>query len=117
MKEKVAALLQNRKALLILAALLCALQFLPTDQSAMTQEERRISRILSQTAGAGRVEVTIYYNESASAFGGDKSCVGALAVCEGAGDIAVRLNICRALETLLGLEARQVVVLKMEEVR
>ena len=115
MKQRLAALLQDKRVLLMLAALLCALQFLPLSQTGMTQEEKRIARVLSQTAGAGRVEVTIYYSESASAFGGAQTCIGALAVCEGAGEIGVRMNVAQALETLLGLEPQDVLVLKMED--
>lgn len=115
MMQKVCALLKERWYLALLAGILCVLILLPTDNS-MTQEEKRISQALSSVAGAGRVRVTVYYNESTAAFGGsEKSCVGAVAVCEGAGNIAVRLDIARALETLLGLEAKDVVVLKMED--
>lgn len=117
MMEKISLLLKGKWYLALLAAILCAVCLLPAEGS-MTQEERRISQALSQVAGAGRVQVTVYYNQSSSAFGGnEKCCVGAVAVCEGAGDIAVRMNIARALETLLGLEARDVVVLEMEEGR
>lgn len=112
--KKMKELMQDKRLLLLLAALLCALQFVPVTQSGMTQEEKRIARTLSQIMGAGKVEVTVYYSESNSAFGGAKSCVGALAVCEGAGDIGVRLNVSRALETLLGLSSKEVVVLKMD---
>lgn len=115
MMQKVSALLKERWYLALLAGILCALMLLPADDG-MTQEERRISQALSSVAGAGKVQVTVYYNESSAAFGGsEKNCVGALAVCEGAGDIAVRLHIARALETLLGLETKDVVVLKMED--
>ncbi|MBQ4552597.1 MAG: hypothetical protein IJA59_06575 [Clostridia bacterium] len=114
MKEKIALLWQDKRVLLLLLALLCAASFLPA-QEGMTQEEKRISRTLSQIDGAGRVQVTLFYTESGSAFGGGKTCTGALAVCEGAGDIAVRLRLMQALETLLGLDSRQVAVLKMEE--
>lgn len=112
--KKMKEWMQDRRLLLLLAAILCALQFVPVSQSGMTQEEKRIARTLSQMMGAGKVEVTIYYNENNAAFGTSKSCVGALAVCEGAGDICVRLNISRALETLLGLTAEDVVVLRMD---
>lgn len=114
MKEKLALLMQDKRLLLLVLALLCAASFFPAQQS-MTQEERRLANTLSQIDGAGRVQVTIYYSESGSAFGGGKTCTGVLAVCEGAGDIAVRLRLTEALETLLGLDGGQVAVLKMEE--
>lgn len=116
MMQKFWPLLKEKWWLAALLVCLCALAFLPSAQDGMTQEERRISQALSKVAGAGTVQVTVYYNETASAFGaGEKNCVGAVAVCQGAGDIAVQMNIARALETLLGLEAKDVVVLKMEE--
>ena len=107
--------IQDRKWMLILLAALAALLLLPGDRGTMTGEERRISQALSEMAGAGDVRVTIYYSGEEGAFGGGKQCIGAVAVCQGAGDIAVRINIARALETLLGLEAKDVVVLKMED--
>ena len=107
---------KERKRLVFLAAALAAaILLLPMDKSVMTQEEKRISRALSNVEGAGRVEVAIYYSGEAGAFGGEKECVGAVAVCEGAGDIGVRIDVARALETLLGLEAKDVIVLKMED--
>lgn len=116
LNERLKNLLQDKRWLAVLIACLCALIFLP-QEAQMTQEEKRISATLSQIDGAGRVQVTLYYSESSTAFGGGKACVGALAVGEGAGDIAVRLRLQEALQTLLGLEAKDVVVLKMEESR
>lgn len=114
MKEKIRLLWQDRRLMLVLLALLCALSFLPED-TGMTQEEERISKALSQVSGAGRVQVTIYYSEQASGFGSKRECTGAVAVSEGAGEIAVRLQIAQALETLLGLRPQDVMVLEMEE--
>ena len=86
------------------------------EDSAMTQEEKRVAQILSRIEGAGRVQVSIYTNGTESAFSNHaKTLVGAVAVCEGAGDIAVRLRLTEALQTLLGLDGRQVLVLEMEE--
>ncbi len=114
LNERLKNLLQDKKLLVLLIAFLCALILWPQDAQ-MTQEEKRIAATLSQIAGAGRVQVTLYFSESSTAFSGGKSCVGALAVSEGAGDIAVRLRLQEALQTLLGLKAKDVVVLKMEE--
>lgn len=106
---------EKKLYLLAAAALILALCLRGTGED-MLQEELRISRTLSEVAGAGRVRVSVYFQENGTAFGsGDKTIVGAVAVCEGAGDIAVRLEIAQALETLLGLEADQVFVLKMED--
>ena len=83
---------------------------------AMTEEEQRVSATLSKIAGAGDVRVSIYYAQEASAFGGgSRAPVGAVIVAEGAGDITVRLNLLRAAETLLGLDANQVDVFLMED--
>ena len=106
-----------------LALLLCAgaylLSTLPLASPAapMTEEEKRLSATLSRIAGAGEVRLSIYYAQTASAFGGSgqKTPVGAVIVARGAGDVAVRLNLLRAAETLLGLSASQVEVFPMEE--
>ena len=105
----------DKKGLLVLLALLVGILFFPMGKSAMTQEEKRISQALSKVEGAGCVQVAIYYSGETGAFGGERECIGAVAVCEGAGDMGVRINVARALETLLGLDARDVIVLKMKE--
>ena len=105
----------------LLALLCCAaalLLFPPGGavKAGMTEEEQRGSATLSRIAGAGEVRVSIYYAQEASAFGGgNRSPVGAVIVAQGAGDIAVRLNLLRAAETLLGLDANRVDVFLMEE--
>ena len=105
----------------LLALLCCAaalLLFPPGGavKAGMTEEEQRVSATLSRIAGAGDVRVSIYYAQEASAFGGgNRSPVGAVIVAQGAGDIAVRLNLLRAAETLLGLDANRVDVFLMEE--
>lgn len=105
----------------LLALVCCAAALLlfssgGTSPAGMTEEEQRVSATLSRIAGAGEVRVSIYYAQEASAFGsGHRSPVGALIVAAGAGDIGVRLNLLRAAETLLGLEANQVDVFLMEE--
>ena len=84
--------------------------------ASMTEEEQRVSATLGQIAGAGDVRVSIYYAQEASAFGGgNRTPVGAVVVAQGAGDLAVRLNLLRAAETLLGLNANQVDVFLMED--
>ncbi len=83
----------------------------------MTEEEQRLSATLSRIAGAGEIRVSVYYAQTASAFGGvgARTPVGAVIVARGAGDVAVRLNLMRAAETLLGLGPNQVEVFPMEE--
>jgi len=113
--EKTLRALSEKKWLLAAAAALIAAFCLQSPEGGITQTEARVARTLSQMEGAGRVEVTIHVQQSTASLGGtDETIIGAVAVCEGAGDIAVRLEVARALETLLGLEASQVVVLKME---
>ena len=105
----------------LLALVCCAtalLLFPPggTGKAGMTEEEQRVSATLSKIAGAGDVRVSIYYAQEASAFGNSsRTPVGAVIVAQGAGDIAVRLNLLRAAETLLGLDANRVDVFLMEE--
>jgi len=108
--------LQDKRIWLALAAaFLLGLSVFSTEDG-MTQTEKRVARALSLVSGAGEVEVVIHYAQSASAFSSNaQQPVGAMAVCEGAGDIAVRMNVTEALRTLLGLEVSQVMVLKMEE--
>ncbi len=109
----------------MLLAAVCAAAFLlfsvnPLTKSpavTMTEEEQRLSATLSSIAGAGEIRVSIYYAQAASAFGGTgaRTPIGAVIVAQGAGDVAVRLNLLRAAETLLGLSASQVEVFPMEE--
>ncbi len=106
--------------LALLAVCAAALLLLPGGDrpasAAMTEEEQRVSATLSRIAGAGEVRVSIYYAQEASGFGSSvKTPVGAVIVARGAGDIAVRLNLIRAAETLLGLTARAVDVFPMED--
>ena len=67
-------------------------------------------------SGAGNVRVTLYYAPKDGAFSSAaQRPVGAVAVAQGAGDIAVRLNLTQALMRLLDLDAQSVLVLTMEE--
>lgn len=100
----------------LLAALAVFLLTTGAGENGMTAEERRLAATLSSVQGAGQVRVTLYYAEDGGAFGGGARAVtGALAVASGAGEIGVRLRLTEALETLLGLPAGKVLVLKMEE--
>jgi len=84
--------------------------------AAMTEEEQRVSATLSRIAGAGEVRVSIYYAQEAASFGASaKKPVGAVIVAQGAERVDVRLNLIRAAEALLGLDARGVEVFAMEE--
>lgn len=100
------------------AVILLALLMMQTeDGGTASQQEKRIAEVLSAMAGAGRVEVALYYaQQDTAAFSvssaGDPT--GALVVAEGAGDMAVRLNLIRAVRTLLGLPENAVDVFVME---
>ena len=103
--------------LLLIAA--CALALLIPGSSqtktAMTEEEQRYSATLSRIAGAGEVRISIAFAQTASTFGGtNRQPTGAVIVAKGAGNVAVRLELLRAAEALLGLTAQEVEVFVME---
>ena len=109
------------KTLLLLAGLLAvmaAATLFGGDGSASV-EEKRMAEVLGAMAGAGRVEVALYYGgESESAFAAkQQKPTGAVVVAEGAGDLAVRLNLIRAVRTLLSLPENAVDVFVMEDGR
>ena len=81
-----------------------------------TQQEKRIAEVLSTMAGAGHVEVALFYAQENTGFSSAELSVptGALVVAEGAGDVAVRLQLIRAVRTLLGLSENAVDVFVME---
>ena len=100
------------------AALLLALMLMETDGGGTaSQQEQRIAEVLSAMAGAGRVEVALFYakQETGTFAATGDTPTGALVVAEGAGDMAVRLNLIRAVRTLLGLSENAVDVFVMEE--
>ena len=78
-----------------------------------SQEEKRIAEVLGSMDGAGKVEVALFYSQSGTL---DKSAspTGAVVVAQGADDLAVRLNLIRAIRTLLGLPESAVDVIVME---
>lgn len=87
--------------------LLCLILGMTEGSSTQTAEEARLARVLSAMAGAGDVEVAVFYQEEAAL-----PC-GAVVVAQGADDVSVRLQLTRAVCTLLGLEASQVDVFKL----
>lgn len=85
--------------------------------------EARLSSVLSSMEGAGAVEVVIHYAASAATGGGwldsapqssEGEPIGAIIIAEGAGDLRVRLELARAVQTLLRLDADAVEIFKME---
>lgn len=98
----------RRDGWLLAAILACTAFCLITGATQQTSsEESRISRVLSAMAGAGHTEVAVYRDENSV------PC-GAVVVAEGADSIAVRLRLCEAVSTLLGLDTSAVAVYPLE---
>ena len=95
-------------ALALVVALCLAMGASEGSRSAQTAEEARLSRVLSAMAGAGGVDVAIYYDDAVPC--------GAVIVAAGAGDAAVRIRLTGAVTTLLGLDASRVAVYEREGV-
>ena len=94
-------------ALGVAAALCLLLGFSGSAVSLQSDQEARLARVLSAMEGAGRVEVAVFYGAE------DAAPCGAVVVAEGADSVAVRLQLTRAVCTLLGLEAEQVDIFKL----
>ncbi len=108
---------KNGVWLLLIAACVGVLLQPSASQSkaGMTEEEQRYSATLSRIAGAGEVRLSIAYPQASSSFGsGARRPVGAVIVAQGAASVAVRLELLRAAEALLGLSAQEVEVFAME---
>lgn len=93
-------------ALAFVVVLCLALGVADSSQPAQTSDEARLSRVLSAMAGAGTVDVAVYYDDTAPC--------GAVVVADGAGDAAVRIRLASAVTTLLGLDANRVAVYERE---
>lgn len=124
---------RGAQAAMLLAVLLVAGSVLwpqPQAQTALTQThasemEARLGEVLSEMTGAGRVEVVIQYERTEPAQGGWLASqeqmaeaappAAVIVVAEGAGDVAVRLRLARAVQTLLRLDADAVEVFEMRK--
>ena len=109
MKQLMEALKSARKleiciALAVIAALLVLGLGSGIDDGASSQE-RRMERILSEIEGAGRVSVMLSGDENGA-------CSGAVVTASGAEDIAVLLRLQRAVQTLTGLDAGNIEIVK-----
>lgn len=93
-------------ALALVVALCLMLGSAESGKSAQTSDEARLSRVLSAMAGAGKVDVAVYYDDTVPC--------GAVVVADGAGDAAVRIRLSGAVTTLLGLDASRVAVYERE---
>jgi len=106
---------------LAMGMLAAALLFGSSETDSATQTEKRMAEVLSAIDGAGRVEVALFYTSgesdpfSASATAARPT--GAVVVAQGAADMQVRLQLIRAVRTLLGLGENAVDVFVMEEGR
>ena len=81
-----------------------------------TRLERRLESILSCIEGAGRVRVLVHSEEEAAAFAyQEEKTAGVLVVAEGAGNLKVNMELQRAVQALLGLQAEQIEILTMRE--
>ena len=93
-------------ALAIVVALCLMLGASENNKIALTSDEARLSRVLSAMAGAGAVDVAVYYDDAVPC--------GAVVVADGAGDAAVRIRLAGAVTTLLGLDTNRVAVYERE---
>mgnify|MGYP005768011269 CR=1 FL=1 len=84
--------------------------------------EARLASVLSKVQGAGSVDVIVYTAgeeaQAVAAFGGVQTAVqrpsGVVVVADGAGDLQVRLELARAVQTLLSLPSSAVEVLQRD---
>ena len=95
----------------------CLLLLGGESENAGSDLETRIARALSAMEGAGRLRVLLNERQAATpAFSQQEAggVVGVVILAEGADDAAVRLALSGAAQTLLGVDAAQVEVLKLE---
>ena len=79
------------------------------------RQETRLSQVLSNISGAGRVEVALYYQDEQDDRNTEKIPAGAVIVAQGGREIGVRLQLIRAVSTLLGLSENRICVFFMDE--
>ena len=106
-------------AVLAAACLLGALALPGVENASMTDEEKRLSAVLSAISGAGETRVSVFYEGDASAWSGaSRRAIGAVIVSEGARLVSVKIDLLLAAKALLGLplEANEVFLLE-ERVR
>lgn len=84
--------------LIIYSSVMSATKSSESDASAMTDEETRLSRVLSDIDGAGRVETMITSQKG--------EIVGVIVIAEGADSITVRVRLLDAAATALGVDRK-----------
>lgn len=81
-----------------------------------TELEVRLENILSKINGVGKVDVMITYDAepvSAESSAATSKPLGAIVIAEGADNLEVRIKIQQSVQTVLGIEARQVKIFEM----
>jgi len=103
----------------LLLALAAALFLLMSGAQTSSREssalERRMESVLECIQGAGRVRVLVNSPDSPAFSTASVPVTGVLVVAEGADNMLVSLELRRAVQTLLGLEAGQIEILDMKE--
>lgn len=113
--EKLRAAAQKYKYAVAVALLGAALMLLPTGSGrrgavpvpkpeASTQAE--LEDALAAFDGVGRLRLVMRVEPET------QRCAGALVVCEGGGDAAVRLQLTKALSALTGLSSEKIAIVK-----
>lgn len=106
--------MSNRSLLWALAAVAAVLVLLlagETTPGVENRTEKRMAEVLGSIAGVGNVEVALFYAGDGSEQTGPPT--GAVVVAQGAEELAVRLELIRAVRTLLGLPEAAVDVFAM----
>lgn len=93
-------------AAIVICGLLCLLVGVSGSRDSAIPEEDRIGRVLSAISGAGSVQVAICYEDNVPC--------GAVAVAQGAENIAVRLTLADALSRLLGVDTQRIAIYTSE---
>lgn len=94
-----------------------------TGTTGATAEEQRLSQILSQIKGVGKVEVMITYEEKEAEqtmFSGSQSSQaqgvkGVIVAAEGAGNPVIKSDIISAITSAFGIPAGNVMVFEKEQ--
>lgn len=106
--------LKNRSLVWLLVALAAVAALMlggGASPSAESRMEKRMAEVLGSISGAGKVQVALFYTDQEET----QRPTGAVVVAQGADDFAVRLELIRAVRTLLGLPEAAVDVFAMEE--
>lgn len=109
-------LVSNRSLLWLAAAIAAVLALLllggGSGSTHASREEERMAQVLGMIHGAGKVEVALFYAPDEAGRTG--SPTGAVVVAQGAESLPVRLELIRAVRTLLGLPEAAVDVFAMD---